>query len=336
MSWLPIAVFRIDYRILRSCHVTAGACNGGRSKRVRTDKRRTLRGAIAANVASVAILFCLATAALPRPASASDKTFTFTAERKRVDIGGGMTYNAWTYDGTVPGPLLRVRQGDEVEVKLINHTSDAHGIYPHAAQLDARKFSGPPGTKQLSYKFRAEVPGVFDYHCTAVPVLDHIASGMYGLMIVDPTHGWPNGKAHEVTLVQGEFYGTPDTTGFIKGDHAKMVAGTPDFVVFNGKVDQYGANNPIPIKAGELVRVFFVNIGPNLTSAFHVIGTIFSAVYRGGNIEGAMHDVQTFEVGPGDAAVFEFRAKEPGDYPFMDHAMGHAYKGAMGIFRAAP
>jgi len=293
-------------------------------------------GAKAWNALLIGALFFLIVASFPRLASASDKTFTLTAERKRVDIGGGMTYNAWTYDGTVPGPLLRVRQGDEVEVNLINHTTDAHGIYIHAAQLDARKFSGPPGAKGLSYKFRAEVPGLFDYHCTAVPILDHVASGIYGLMIVDPTHGWPNGKAREVMLVQGEFYGSPDANGFIKGDHAKMVASTPDFVVFNGKAGQYGANHPIPIKVGELVRVFLVNIGPNLTSAFHVIGAIFSTVYRGGNLEGAMHDVQTFEVGPGDAAVFEFRVKEPGDYPFMDHAMGHAYKGAMGIFRAVP
>jgi nitrite reductase (NO-forming) len=115
-----------------------------------------------------------------------------------------------------------------------------------------------------------------------------------------------------------------------------MVAGTPDFVVFNGKAEQYGASHPISIKAGELVRVFFVNIGPNLSSAFHIVGALFSTAYRNGNPTDALHNVQTFEVAPGDAAVLEFRAREPGDYPFLDHAMGHAYRGAMGIFRATP
>lgn len=284
----------------------------------------------------VAMLGFLLAADLPSSAESATKTFTLKAERKRVDIGNGMTYDAWTYDGVVPGPRLRVKEGDDVEIILTNHTTDAHGIYTHAAQLDSRKFAGPPGAKQLRYKFRAEVPGVFDYHCTAVPMLDHVASGMYGMMIVDPKNGWRNGQAHEVVLIQGEFYGAADETGFIRGEHAKMVAGTPDFVVFNGKVGQYGESHPIPIKAGELVRVFFVNIGPNLASAFHVVGALFSTVYRDGNPDDALHNVQTFAVAPGDAAVFEFRAKEPGDYPFLDHAMGHAYKGAMGIFRATP
>lgn len=278
----------------------------------------------------IAVLF--ATGLIPRAAVA--KSFSLKAERKRVEIGNGMTYDAWTYDGAVPGPLLRVKEGDDVEISLINHTTDAHGIYTHAAQLDSRKFASPPSAKELTYKFTADVPGVFDYHCTAVPMLDHVASGMYGMMIVDPKNGWPNGAAHEVYLTQGEFYGSADETGHIAGEHAKMVSGTPDFVVFNGKYEQYGANHPIMIKSGELVRVFFVNIGPNLNSAFHVVGALFSTVYRGGNPTEARHNVQTVLVAPGDAAVIEFRVREPGDYPFLDHSMGHAYKGAMGIFRA--
>jgi nitrite reductase (NO-forming) len=231
---------------------------------------------------------------------------------------------------------MRVNQGDRVTITLINHTTDAHGIYPHAAQLNDEKFAGPPGAKDLSYSFVAQVPGVFDYHCTAEPVLDHIAEGMYGMMIVDPKNGWPNGKAHDVMLVQGEFYGMPDNRGQLRLDHGKMVDGEPDFVVFNGRVGNYGAAHPIPIKVGELVRLFFINIGPNLFSDFHVIGAIFSTVYQSGNPANALHDIQTLEVGPGDGGVFEFRVHHPGTYTFMDHAMGHAYKGAMGVFRATP
>ncbi len=262
------------------------------------------------------------------------KKFTFTASRKVVNIGLGLTYNAWTYNGTVPGPLIRVTQGDEVEITLINHTTDAHGLDTHAAQINSDKFIGKLGAKSFTYRFRAEVPGVFDYHCFAPPVLDHVASGMYGMTIVDPKGGWPNGKAQEVMLVEAGIYGTPDARGFIRGDHAKMVAATPDFAIFNGKISNYGPSNPIVIKSGKLVRVFFVNIGPSLLSTFHVMGAVFSTVYRSGNPADAVHNVQSFEVGPGDAAVFEFTPHEPGTYVFLDHNLSRAYKGAMGMFKA--
>jgi nitrite reductase (NO-forming) len=284
----------------------------------------------------ILLAFCLLITPLPSSVAAAEKSFTFTAERTPVAIGSGLSYPAWTYNGTVPGPLIRVNQGDRVDITLVNHTTDAHGIYPHAAQLNDENFAGPPGAKDLSYSFLAQVPGVFDYHCTADPILDHIAEGMYGMMIVDPKDGWPNGKAHDVMLVQGEFYGMPDNRGHLRLDHSKMVDGEPDFVVFNGRISNYGAANPIPIKVSELIRVFFINIGPNLFSDFHVVGAIFSTVYRSGNPADAVHDIQTLEVGPGDGAVFEFRVHHPGSYTFMDHAMGHAYKGAMGIFRATP
>jgi nitrite reductase (NO-forming) len=266
--------------------------------------------------------------------SAADRSFTFTAERHQISIGSGLFYPAWTYNGSVPGPLIRVEQGDRVSMQLINHTNEAHGIYPHAAELNDERFSGSPGAKELSYSFVARVPGVFDYHCTAEPVLDHIAEGMYGMMIVDPKRGWPNGRAHDVMLVQGEFYGTPDAQGLVRPDHTKMVEGNPDFVVLNGQLNRYGLDHPIPIKVGELVRIFFVNIGPNLFCDFHVVGALFRTVYRSGNPADALHDLQSFEVGPGDAAIFEFSVTQPGSYMFMDHAMAHAYKGAMGIFHA--
>ena len=282
---------------------------------------------------AVALVFALLIPSLSHAATAQRK-FTFTAERNQISIGSGLSYPAWTYNGTVPGPLMRVQLGDDVAITLINHTTEAHGIYTHAAQLNDESFAAPLGVNQLSYRFTAQFPGVFDYHCTAEPVLDHIADGMYGMMIVDPKNGWPNGKAREVILVQGEIYGTPDAHGAIRPDHSKMVEGQPDFVVFNGRIGRYDIGHPIPIKVGELVRIFFINIGPNLFSDFHVVGALFSTVYRSGNPADSLHDIQTFEVGPGDGAVFEFRVYHSGTYMFMDHAMAHAYKGAMGLFRA--
>jgi nitrite reductase (NO-forming) len=241
-------------------------------------------------------------------------------------------YVAWTYDGQVPGPVLRAREGDEVTLKLVNPTSMAHGIDTHAAELAPKlHFAAPNGQRNLSYTFRARVPGAFLYQCSAIPTLSHVANGMYGMMIVDPAKGWQ--KAREVMIVQGEFYGTPDKNALVAGDSRKEVEERPDFVVFNGMIDRY-VEHPIPIKVGELVRVFFVNAGPNLSSTFHVTGAIFSTVYRGGNPANAMHDLASFEVGPGDGAVFEFRVREPGDYEFIDHALARTTKGAEGIFRA--
>jgi nitrite reductase (NO-forming) len=287
-------------------------------------------GAIALPLLAVLILFTPAT-----PASAAGKkAFTLTVLDKRIEIGLGLTYDAWTYDGQVPGPILRVRQGDEVTIKLINPTTMAHGIDTHAAEIAPRlHFAAPGAERNLSYTFRARVPGAFLYQCSAIPALSHVANGMYGMMIVDPAEGWP--QAHEVMIVQGEYYGAPDKNGLVAGDSRKEVEERPDFVVFNGIVDRY-VEHPIPIKTGELVRVFFVNAGPNLSSTFHVTGAIFSTVYRGGNPADAMHDLASFEVGPGDGAVFEFRVHEPGDYAFIDHALARTTKGAEGVFRASP
>lgn len=266
-------------------------------------------------------------------AQAAAKSFTLTAQQNTLSIGAGMTFSAWTYDGTIPGPLLKVDQGDEVKITLVNHTSDAHGIDVQAAQISPEHFSGDP-MKPVHYSFTAKVPGVFEYHCSAPPILEHIARGMYGMMVVKPKGGWPNGKAQDVELIQSEFYGLPNKKGLIAGSHEKMVAGHPDFVAFNGALNKYNRQHPIKIKVGELVRVFFVNAGPSLTSSFHVSGALFSTVYRDGNPANVMHDLTTLAVPPSDGAVFEFRVTQPGVYPFMDLDWAHQYKGASGVFLA--
>jgi nitrite reductase (NO-forming) len=269
------------------------------------------------------------------PASAESRTFTLSVQEKNVDIGSGMTYGAWTYNGTVPGPVLHVKQGDDVTIHLINDTKIAHGIDMHAAALAPSKHFMPiPGKTELKYAFRAEDAGVFMYHCSAPPIVTHIANGMYGMMIVEPRGGWGE-KAQEVDIVQGEFYGDPDDKGFVAGNSQRMMDERPDLVVFNGAVEKY-VEHPIDIKVGELVRVFFVNAGPNRTSTFHLIGSMFSKVYRSGNPANPMYALQSFEVGPGDGAMFEFRVHEAGNYPFVDHAIARAYKGAIGVFHAEP
>jgi nitrite reductase (NO-forming) len=286
-------------------------------------------------LAVVMILAVIAASARPVPSWAAQKSFTLTVEKKWVDIGGGMSYQAWAYDGTIPGPILHVNEGDEVSVQLLNHTPDAHGLNIRAAQISPDHFGGD-SAKPLSYEFRADVPGAFLYHCNGIPILDHIGRGMYGLMIVDPKGGWPSGPAQEVPLVQSEFYGIPRANGRINPDHTEMLSERANFVLFNGKLNEHGAEHPISIKVGKLVRIFFVNAGPNLTSTFHVAGVIFSTVYQGGNPANPVHGIDSLMVGPGAGAVFEFTVREPGDYRFMDLNRAHQYNGAMGVFRAEP
>lgn len=286
-----------------------------------------------AGVAAFAITAWFAMAAAPPAACASNRNFTLTVQRKHIEVGGGMTFNAWTYDGTMPGPVLKVVQGDQVHIHLTNNTKDAHGIDVHAAQISPSHFSGDP-MKPVDYSFTAHVPGVFIYHCTAPPILDHIASGMYGMMIVQPKGGWPNGDAQEVTIVQGEIYGLPDAHGFIVGSHGKIVQAHPDFAVFNGALNKYSVDHPIEIKVGKLIRVFFVNAGPSFTSAFYVSGVLFDTAYKSGNPANALHGLNTLAVPPSDGAVFEFKVTQPGYYHFMDQNRAQQYKGANGVFHA--
>ncbi len=269
------------------------------------------------------------------PAHAAGKTFKLNVESKDVPVGGGLKFRAWTYDGEVPGPVLRANQGDMVNIHLTNRTSEAHGIDVQAAQIAPKHFVGDP-MKSVNYSFPAEVPGVFSYHCAANPILQHIALGMYGMMIVEPKGGWPSGKAQDVDIVQSEIYGLPNAQHLIISNQSKVVAAQPDFVLFNGDINKYDLEHPIQIKVGKLVRVFFLNAGPSLTAAFHVSGVIFSTIYKGGNPADAMHGLSTVEVPPSSGAVFEFRVAQPGDYQFTDSNRAHEYKGAMGIFRAVP
>lgn len=307
--------------------VTAGA------RRKRPAWRRLAARRDAARAAAAIMLAALLAAPFGA-ARAGNRDFTMTAARKRVSIGAGMTYDAWTYDGAVPGPVLRVKQDDDVTVHLENRTSEAHGIEVMAAQIAPKHFSGDSATT-VDYSFKAGVPGVFDYHCSAIPVLDHVASGMYGMMIVEPAKGWPDGPAQELTLIQGEFYGKPNNQGLVIADHTRMLAAEPDFIVFNGAVSRFGASNPIEIKTGKLARIFFVNAGPNLVSTFHISGVIFSTVYQSGNPADALHNIPSFSVAPGQGAMFEFTMTEPGDYRFSDAAGAHSYKGALGVIRAS-
>ncbi|HKV56683.1 MAG TPA: multicopper oxidase domain-containing protein, partial [Ktedonobacteraceae bacterium] len=174
----------------------------------------------------------------------------------------------------------------------------------------------------------------FMYHCGAPVVIYHIANGMYGAIIVDPAQGWAT-PAQEYVLVQSELYTSQQPDGTYSVDSAKLTAANPDYVVFNGYANQY-KTTPIVAKAGERIRIFIVNAGPNEFSAFHVIGAIFSDTYADGNPANHMVGNQTVTVPPGGGMMVELTIPQPGLYPFMTHSFSDVGKGAMGVLKVIP
>jgi nitrite reductase (NO-forming) len=257
-----------------------------------------------------------------------------TAKEVRLAIAPGVAYDAWTFNGSVPGPIIRVRQGQTVHFTLTNDTLMPHSIDFHAAQTPWNVNYQPvaPG-KSFSFDWRANYPGVFMYHCGTPPVMVHMANGMYGAIIVDPAGGWP--AAREYVLVQSEFYTHLNPNGVYGIDGPKMMDGMPDYVVFNGYANQY-KETPLAARPGEKIRLFIVNAGPSRFSAFHVIGAVFSDVYADGNPANHMVGNQTITIPPGGGAVVEMTIPDAGSYPFVTHAFMDASMGATGVIKVAP
>ncbi|MGI8915527.1 MAG: multicopper oxidase domain-containing protein [Chloroflexota bacterium] len=260
---------------------------------------------------------------------------TLKATDTTVSIAGGVSYQAWTFGGTVPGPILHVRQGQTVNVTFVNDGHMAHSIDFHAADV-------PPNIayrdvlvgQSLQFSFVAQTPGAFIYHCGTAPVLAHMANGMYGAIVVDPAQPLPPAAASYV-LVQGEWYTQQAQGTLMAPNMAKMNAVTPDEVVFNGVANQY-KDHPLPVKAGQRVRLYVVDAGPSLPSAFHVVGAIFQAVYPDGDPAHVLTGVSTYSVAPGEGVVLDLTIPEPGRYIFVDHAMRNMMLGAAGVLNVTP
>ncbi len=250
----------------------------------------------------------------------------------KITIAQGVTYDAWTFDGRVPGPVLRVTVGDTVDFTLVNEAPMPHSLDFHAAEIaPSRAYVNLMPHDSLHYRFVPHVPGAFMYHCGTAPVALHIANGMYGAIIVDPREG--RAPAKEFVFVQSEFYTKTlaDSSRII--DWEKLLGLAPDYVVFNGREAEY-AHHPIRVGVGEKLRMYVVNAGPNRFSAFHVVGAIFDRVYLDGSLTHPLEGVQTVTVPVGGGAIFETRLVEPGTYPFVSHAFADATKGAVGMFEA--
>jgi nitrite reductase (NO-forming) len=270
------------------------------------------------------------------PVQAGAKDITIVARDASLLVAKDVSFAAWTFDGTIPGRTVRVVEGDEINftLKVDPTASTGHSIDFHSAKTapDKNYRSIMPG-EELSFRFPTKYPGVYMYHCGTPPALMHIGAGMYGAMIVDPKEGWS--PAQELVVVQSDLYLGDSETDVKVPDYTKMVGhGTMDFCVFNGYANQY-IENPIAVEVNAPIRMFVLNAGPNAWSSFHVVGTIFDKVFVNGNPKNEVVGLQSVTIGPGDGAVVEFTLDEPGQYPFVNHAFGHAAHGAVGILQAS-
>ena len=266
---------------------------------------------------------------------ATKLSVTLEIIEKEGELADGTKYLFWTFGGTVPGNFIRARVGDEVSFTLKNHPDNklAHNIDLHAVTgtgggADASLVA--PG-QQRTFTFKCLNPGLFVYHCAQAPVPLHIANGMYGLILVEPEGGLPPVDM-EYYVMQGDFYTEGDygAQGLQAFSQEKALAEKPDYVLFNGKVGALTGDKALTVNAGETVRLFVGNGGPNLISSFHVIGEIFDRVQvEGGKL--INENVQTTVIPAGGAAIVEFKVEVPGSYTLVDHAIFRAFnKGALG------
>lgn len=259
---------------------------------------------------------------------------TFTIRDTLTEVAPGVRQTLWTYNGTAPGPILHGRVGDVFLVTIVNHGDMAHGIDFHAGAVDPEEPMRTIGPGQsLTYQFTARYSGAWLYHCSTMPMSLHIANGMYGAVIIDAP-----GLDHadrQFVLIQSELYLGPQDG---VADEAKIDARTPDATVFNGYVNQYD-HSPIEVRAGERVRVWVVDAGPQQPTSFHVVGAQFDTVFKEGAYVLAPGNpqhggAQALDLAPGQGGFVEFVPAAPGEYPFVDHAMVDAEHGAHGIFVA--
>lgn len=265
---------------------------------------------------------------------AGPKEFTLVAKDATVFVAKDVPYAGWTFNGTIPGTILRAVEGDAITLHVQNEGAMTHSVDTHAAKTPTSNYKNVAPGEEWTWTFTATTPGAFMYHCGTAPVLMHIGAGMYGAMIIDPKEGWS--PAQEFIFVQSEFYFEDADAAVKVPSMAKMMLASGsmmDLVTFNGYANQY-VENPIPIKVGEPVRLFVVNAGPNVWSSFHVVGAIFDNAYINANPANELHGLQGITIGPGDGACVEFTVEEAGEYVAVNHAFGHASHGAMAVFHA--
>jgi len=276
-------------------------------------------------------------AATSPPASGwHEWNLTLRAKEVYLPVADGVPYAAWTFDGILPGPAFRVRQGDRVNIELINEGTMLHSIDFHSAQIDwLTAYADVAVGGRHTYSFVANYPGVFMYHCGAAPVLAHVANGMYGMMIVDPLNETRPAPQREYALVLSEVYASDrvNASGVFLGDYDKMLAATPTQVVFNGYAWEYHplrGGTPLTAQPGERVRLYVLNAGPSIVESFHVIGGIFDRIWIENNPNNPLEGIQTWTLPSSGGAAFDIVFPDPGAYPFVTHNFAYTLLGAIG------
>ncbi|HYC24786.1 MAG TPA: copper-containing nitrite reductase [Roseiarcus sp.] len=277
---------------------------------------------------------------LPRPIGARAPQVV-RVDLRTIEVQGQLadktTYTYWTFNAKVPGPMLRVRVGDTVEVHLRN---DENSVMMHSVDFHAATGPGggaeftqtDPGAEKI-VTFKALVPGLFVYHCATPSVPQHITNGMYGMILVEPEGGLPQ-VDREFYVMQGEIYTAQPfgAQGDQEMDYEKLISERPEYFVFNGAVGALTKSHPLRAGVGETVRIFFGVGGPNFTSSFHVIGATFDHVYQGGGlVSPPIAGVQTVTVPPGGATMVDLKIQRAGRYTLVDHALSRIERGLAGF-----
>jgi nitrite reductase (NO-forming) len=276
---------------------------------------------------------------LPAPPPGAVKTFKVDVYQHVTQVAKELApTEVWSFAvngvyhrGTGVSAPMVVTEGDTVDFTLVNGSDQSmkvdlpHSLDFHSAEVNpGKRYADLAPGKSMHYRFKAEHPGVFMYHCATQPVLMHTGAGMVGMFVVKPRNLAPVDE--ELWITQQEYYiGKPGQDA----DMAKMTAKHPDVIAFNGYANQY-KDDPISVKPGEKVRMYVLNAGPSIWSAFHVIGTVFDRTV----VEGMVgHDAQTINLAPSQGGWVEFTLAEEGGYPFVTHAFGDMVKGALGVIK---
>jgi nitrite reductase (NO-forming) len=283
----------------------------------------------------------------------SVKTIQIDVVDRVIEIAPGVHFNAWTFGGHVPGPIVHARVGDRIRFSMTNRSDETmpgmpsfgmpmmHSMDFHAAMVSPQdKYRSIAPGQTISFEFQLNYPGVFMYHCGTPMILEHIASGMYGLLIAEPREGYPTRVDREYVVIQSEFYPRPDPMKrtvdgkplyVLDTDKVRTKAST--YTVFNGVYNGM-VDHPLPARPGERVRLYVLNVGPSNTSSFHVVGTIFDRVWIDGNPDNQFRGMQTVLLPSSGSAIVEFRIPESGKYVMVDHHFANASQGAIGVIDA--
>jgi nitrite reductase (NO-forming) len=288
-------------------------------------------GAAPANAAEIAMRHAAVPATLEPAAVGPVAHVDLDITHAVVSVAPGVRYDAWTFGGTAPGPAIHVRVGQRVEVTLKNDSPMPHSVDFHAAQVAPNvDFSDVLPGKTKTFSFIASVPGVFMYHCGTAPAFMHIANGMYGAIVVEPSNMPPADKQY--VLVGSEWYlNQSGLDGAASLDLTKAEHMTPDWVTWNGYAGQY-KDHPLTAEPGQTVRFWVVDAGPSLNTDFHVVGTVLSRAWINSDlVDAPQHDIQTAVVPAGGGGVFDVKIDQAGLYPFVSHSFASVQLGQVGV-----